>query len=249
MTGSSEKPSSAFNLSPGLGGEASPSLEKQDLHLWLCPRDRFSSSDEFKRCVLARYADVAAPDLQFVKKEHGKPALAGTAHELEFNLSHSGDWMACGVTAGVPVGVDLEFCEPRRVSMKVARRFFRKEEVAILEACSGAQRADRFYDFWTLKESAVKARGEALAPGLSAHGFELTFSCAEAREHGQITVTAPDSPNRALYGLLEPLPDYRLAICWMRPKHLAPRLRVFELSEGGEVAERVVPLRASSSPY
>ncbi len=218
------------------------------MHLWLCPRDQFSSSDEFKRWVLARYVGVAPPDLQFVLKEHGKPALAGAAHALDFNLSHSGDWLACAVTAGTPVGVDLEFCDPKRVSMKVARRFFRKEEVAVLEACSGARRADQFYDFWTLKEAAVKARGEALAPGLASHGFELTFPAGEERVSGCIAVTAPDVDDTALYGLLDPQPGYRLAICWLPEKHLLPQLGIFELCEGGTVTERVVPLRASSTP-
>jgi 4'-phosphopantetheinyl transferase len=223
-------------------------LAERDLHLWLCPRDRLSSSDEFKRCVLARYAGVAPSDLQFVLNDHGKPTLVAAAHTLDFNLSHSGDWLACAVTAGTPVGVDLEFCDPRRASMKVARRFFRKEEVAVLEACSEVQWADRFFDFWTLKESAIKARGEALAPGLASYGFELTFPAGEEGESGRIAATAPDVVNTALYGLLEPLPDYRLALCWLPERQQLPRLGIFELREGGAVTERVVPLRASSSP-
>lgn len=248
MTGSSARLSSVFDSGPGLRGEGWPPLGVQDVHLWLCSHDRFSSSDEFKRHVLARYIGVAPKDLQFVLKEHGKPALAGAAHALDFNLSHSGDWLACAVTAGTPVGVDLEYCNPDRVSMKVARRFFRREEVAVLEACSGSRQADRFYDFWTLKEAAVKARGEALAPGLASHGFELTFPTREERESGRIAATASGVADRALYGLLDPRPGYRLAICWLPEQQLLPQLGIFELGEGGTITERVVPLRASSTP-
>ena len=100
MTGSLAKPSSAFDLSPDTPSDGCPPLAERDLHLWLCPRDRLSSSDEFKRCVLARYAGVAPPDLQFVLNDHGKPTLVGAAHTLDFNLSHSGDWLTCAVTAG-----------------------------------------------------------------------------------------------------------------------------------------------------
>ena len=248
MTGSSEKVFSASDSHLGPLRKVLPTLGAQDVHLWLCCRGSVANSDEFRRQILSRYAGVAPLALEFVLREHGKPALVGAAQTLDFNLSHSGDWLACAVTAGTPVGVDLEFCDPRRVSMKVARRFFRKEEVAVLEACNRVRRADRFYDFWTLKEAAIKARGEALAPGLASYGFELTFPAGEERENGRIAVTAPDAVDSALYGLLEPLPGYRLALCWLPERQQLPRLGIFELCEGGTVTERVVPLRASSSP-
>ncbi|MBK6512421.1 MAG: 4-phosphopantetheinyl transferase family protein [Haliea sp.] len=41
----------------------------------------------------------------------------------------------------------------------LARRFFRAEEVAALASCGPGQQRDRFYDLWTLGESAVKAPG------------------------------------------------------------------------------------------
>jgi phosphopantetheine--protein transferase-like protein len=225
-----------------------PALGVQDVHLWLCSRDRFSCSDAFKRNVLARYIGVAPSDLDFEVNEHGKPSLAGESFDLDFNLSHSGDWLACAVTAGTPVGVDLELCNPDRVSLKVARRFFRGEEATVLESYSGAQQADRFYDFWTLKEAAVKARGEALAPGLVSHGFELCLPADAGGADGHITATAPDAPETTHYCLLSPLPGYRLAICWRSEMRLLPQLNVFELGEKDAVAELALPLRASSRP-
>lgn len=223
-------------------------LGVQDVHLWLCSRDRLSCSDAFKRNVLARYTGVAPSDLDFVVNEHGKPRLAGASLDLDFNLSHSGDWLACAVTAGTPVGVDLEFCDPARVSLKVARRFFRGEEATVLESCSGTQQTDRFYDFWTLKEAAVKARGEALAPGLASHGFELSLPTGAEGVVGQIIAIAPDAPETTHYCLLNPLPGYRLAICWQSELCLHSQLKVFELGEKDAIAELALPLRASSTP-
>jgi len=219
----------------------------RDVHLWLCSRDRIASSDDFKRRVLSRYAAVAPPDWQFVLNEHGKPALATATHALDFNLSHSGDWLACAVTAGSPVGVDLEYRNSRRATMKVARRFFREEEVAALLVCSGAAgQRDRFYDFWTLKEAAVKARGESLVPGLRSRGFELNFRPDLERQSARIAVTTADVADIAHYCLLDPLAGYRVAICWLSATRLPPRLQVFELREGDERIEMTVPLRAST---
>lgn len=216
-------------------------LKAQDLHLWLCSRERVTNSDAFKRTVLSRYAGMPPQDLEFEEGEHGKPELVGTS--LQFNLSHSGDWLACAVTAGTPVGVDLERCRPERASVKVARRFFRDEEAELLENSSGSSMAERFYDFWTLKEAAVKARGGALAPGLAAHGFSLDYSEAQ-QDGGRITATATDT---ARYVLLDPVVGYRVALCWMgaaRP----PRLGLFELDHGGDVAHLPATLRASNLP-
>ena len=227
-----------------MAGVPCPVLGKRDLHLWLCSRDAVHSSDEFKRAVLSRYAGIAPQALHFAEGEHGKPQLLGVARPLQFNLSHSGDWLACAVTGGAPVGVDLELCNPDRVSMRVVRRFFREEEFDALESCDGRLLADRFYDFWTLKEAAVKARGEALAPGLSAHGFCLEYTQAEARIAGPGTVTPAVATDSAYYLLLDPMVDYRVALCWMDA--LSPRLSLYELRDRGGIVQLKVPLRACS---
>jgi len=216
------------------------------VHLWLCCRDQIASSDDFKRRVLSRYAAVAPCDWQFVLNEHGKPALAEATHALDFNLSHSGEWLACAVTAGSPVGVDLEYRHSKRATMRVARRFFRGEEVAALQVCRGARQRDRFYDVWTLKEAAVKARGETLVPGLRSRGFELNFLSGLERETARIALTTAEVVDIAHYFLLDPLAGYRVAICWLSATRMPPRLRVFELREGDERIELTVPLRAST---
>ena len=216
----------------------------QDLHLWLCSRERVDGSDTFKRGVLARYAGTAPEALQFSEGEHGKPRLVNAGRPLEFNLSHSGDWLVCAVTAGTTVGVDLERCRPERASMKVARRFFREQEAALLEKSSDASMVEHFYDFWTLKEAAIKARGEALAPGLSAYGFTLEYPDGDG-ESGRITATATDA---ARYVLLDPLAGYRVALCWLGAADQAPRLGLFEWREGGEAAPVTTALRASNLP-
>lgn len=245
MTGSSARPSSAFDQVEGV---ASPVLAEPDLHLWVCSRDTVNNSDEFKRTILSRYTGISPESLRFAEGEHGKPALVGTPRDVQFNLSHSGDWLACAVTVGTPVGVDLEFCNPKRVSMKVARRFFREEEFASLEGFDGLPLTERFYDLWTLKEAAVKARGEALAPGLSAHGFGLDYGDGEPRARGRINVMPAGSADSAHYILLDPLADYRIAVCWLGTPHQPPRLGLYQLQDGGVVLRMKTSLRATSLP-
>jgi phosphopantetheinyl transferase len=221
-------------------------LDEQAVHVWLCLRNRIASSDEFKRQVLSRYAEVRPADWQFGLGEQGKPHLVDTSLALDFNLSHSGDWLACAVTAGAPVGVDIEECKPGRNVMTLARRFFREEEVAALESCNDAGQGDRFYDFWTLKESAVKARGGVLVSGLDSRGFALVFNSDPVSGHGGIALTTPDGAGTAQYCLLDPLPGYRLAICWLPDTPLQPKLQAFELCDSGVSRALNLPLRAST---
>lgn len=216
------------------------------IHLWLCRHDQIPDSDNFKRRVLSGYTGVAPGDWQFARNEQGKPAIAGTTHALDFNLSHSGDWLACAVTAGTAVGVDIESIGRGRDVMRLARRFFRPEEVAALQDCRGARRRDRFYDFWTLKEAAVKARGETLVSGLESRGFALTIHPRRQLKTGCITLTTPEVAATAQYYLLDPLPGYRLAICWMPATPVPPRLRLFELRDGATFIPRNLTLRAGT---
>ena len=51
---------------------------------------------------------------------------------------------------------------------EIARRFFAPEEAAAVEA-----RPERFFDYWTLKESYIKARGGGMSIGLSKIAFRL----------------------------------------------------------------------------
>jgi phosphopantetheinyl transferase len=246
----------AFSVSKGRAFSVSKALTPlgdQELHLWLCCSHAIASSDQFKREVLSHYAPVAPADWSFELGEKGKPRLENAPCPLDFNLSHSGDWLACAVTAGTAVGVDLECCAPRRDVMKLARRFFRAAEIAALQACPLEQQLELFYDYWTLKEARVKCRGAALGQELEATGFQLGGATAQADESGlmRIAQDPPDNDPGAHYCLLQPLPGYRLATCWLVPQHVSiPSLHMYQLHghEGGNSAPLAERLLAVSAP-
>lgn len=199
---------------------------------------------------MSRYAPVAPADWHFSRGEHGKPALLDSPRPLDFNLSHSGDWLACVVTAGTAVGLDIEYCDPDRNVLKLARRFFQAPEIAVLQACSKVEKTARFYDYWTLKEAGIKASGAALGLELPFSGFKLDFPAGAAggvTGLGEIREDPDDLATQAYYCLLDPVVGYRLAICWLPPAAVLPRLRMFELRGADQPAkERSQPLRAAS---
>jgi phosphopantetheinyl transferase len=238
-----------FNVSEHhpLSTEAGPPrLDAWDIHVWCSARHRVASSDAFKRHVLSHYAEVAPEDWQFGIGEQGKPYLVDAPRALDFNVSHSGEWLVCAVTAGTAVGVDIEEAVSTRDVMTLARRFFRAEEVAALARCDAPDQCDQFYDLWTLKESAVKARGEQLLFGLDSRGFALARQSGPVHSGTGIALTTAGDPAAAQYMLLDLLPGYRLAICWLPDTPLQPQLRVFDGSDSGRVRALHRPLRACS---
>lgn len=120
----------------------------------------------------------------------GKPSLS---HEqflktgIEFNLSHSGDWLLIALaqdddtaaTAKRPqprlgLGVDIERSRASTNIYPILNHYFSPLETEALLALPGeiAQR-QRFFDLWALKESYIKATGLGLAQSLKSFAFEL----------------------------------------------------------------------------
>ncbi|MGH9173991.1 MAG: 4'-phosphopantetheinyl transferase family protein, partial [Vicinamibacterales bacterium] len=126
---------------------------------------RFVIGRALARTMLSRYAEVAPRDWPLVIDAHGRPELAARpagAPDLRFNLTHTPGLVACAVTIGREVGVDVEHVG-RRITYDVAERFFSAREVTDLRALPNTEQDTVFFDYWTLKEAYIKARGLGLA--------------------------------------------------------------------------------------
>lgn len=204
------------------------------------------------RGVLSNYTDTAPARLTISRGTQGKPALAWPSLALDFNVSGSGDWLAMAVSDGAAVGIDIEYCDPGRDVMTLARRFFRAAEVAELQACAAEQRSDRFYDYWTLKEARIKAAGGSLGLELETTGFDLEYpqTLSAGSSPGSIVPLAPEATTVAWYGLLQPFANYRLALCCFAPRDFSDSIRLCEFPGDGFSADRTPALRAvSRSPH
>ena len=94
-------------------------------------RDRraFLMTRALVRTTLSRYAPVAPADWRFITNAHGRPEIldrpAGVP-DLRFNISHTDGLIACAVTIGREVGVDVEHIG-RHLTHDVAGRHLRAE--------------------------------------------------------------------------------------------------------------------------
>lgn len=180
-------------------------------------RREFLVTRALVRTELSRHATVAPRDWVFRSNEQGRPEIASEGPEktLRFNLSNTRGLVACVVADGIEVGVDVEDTSLRRETVGIANRFFSATEVSDLKALPEALQRDRFFDYWTLKESYIKARGLGLAIPLD--GFSFRFDPLRLELEARVG-------NDALawqFWLQSPQPEHRLAVA-ARPPSARP---------------------------
>jgi 4'-phosphopantetheinyl transferase len=138
--------------------------------------DRYVLTRAALRVLLSRWISAVAPqEWRFTRAAHGRPELAGPVQRrsLSFNVAHTDDQIIVALSAAGRVGVDVEAQHRCLDALALARRYFRHEEIAALQALPASQQPRRFLELWTLKEACVKATGEGLARGLRRVGFLL----------------------------------------------------------------------------
>ncbi|KAE9605351.1 putative holo-[acyl-carrier-protein] synthase [Lupinus albus] len=149
------------------------------------------------RTTLARYqtnCQIDPKSLKFTKNDHGKPEVDWQYADdrslppLHFNISHTSSLIACGVTVGSAIGIDVEEKQRRLKNdiLAFARRYFSPHEIEMLTTIADPElRRQEFIKLWTLKEAYVKAIGK----GFSASPFK-TFT-VRLRDHMKECIHLP----------------------------------------------------------
>jgi len=101
--------------------------------------------------------------------ENGKPYLKNYPN-IHFSLSHSGDMAICAISDN-PVGVDIQVCTDFKD--EICRRYFKKCEADyVFGAKIPAEKKERFFRIWTLKEAYSKMTGKGLG-SFRDFGFDI----------------------------------------------------------------------------
>ncbi len=173
-------------------------------------RDRiiYTAAHWLLRGALTEAGGLPAEAWRFVAEPFGKPRIdpALGRDGLGFNLSHTKGLVACAVTRGAEIGIDVELIEARRSGLDVADHFFSAAEVELLRATPPARQLRTFFRLWTLKETLIKTTGEGLQRALRSFSFTLD----------PVTVAfAPDDPDEAArwrFWELEPTAHHAMAL-------------------------------------
>lgn len=200
--------------------------ERHDRFIYEHLRHEYLVTRALCRCVLSQYADVAPHEWQFVRNEYGRPEIARPRGlpPIRFNLSNTRGLVACIVTLRLDAGVDVENMTRNGETIGIADRFFSPSEVCELRVLDRSEQRRRFFEYWTLKESYIKACGKGLAVPLDQFSFRL------GRRSGvsiSFTDEIADRPDDWQFGLFRPSERHMMAWGIRRPgqQDLAVELR------------------------
>jgi 4'-phosphopantetheinyl transferase len=131
-------------------------------------RCQYVSSHGKLRTILASYTDTPPEQLCFAVEEFGKPYLVvdGKAHSVTFNLSHSDNKMLLAVSYQCEIGVDIEVWNSKIDRHLIANNCFAKTERLFWQSLPNYNKDAVFYQFWTRKESFIKAVGAGISLGV-----------------------------------------------------------------------------------
>jgi len=207
--------------------------QKADRFYFARDRHRYLITRALVRTVLSRYASVEPQDWRFVEGAYGRPQIVNAdpaAQRMSFNISHTRSLVVLAVTCERALGVDTEDVATRDAELEIASHYFSADEVTQLRATPPELQQTRFFEYWTLKESYIKARGMGLSLPLAQFGFDLS------QPRGVSIGFHPpliDDPARWIFGLWCARRDHYVAICAERAGRDAPQLSF----------TKIVPLR------
>jgi 4'-phosphopantetheinyl transferase len=211
-------------------------------------RHRYLVTRALTRSVLSRYAPVTPENWRFRKLEHGRPQIINPeAIGLTFNITHTTGLIVLAVMSGGELGIDAENIVERTAPLDVAPRYFSSNETSALRALPPEAQNERFFHYWTLKESYIKARSQGLSLPLDRFSFQWPDAQSIAIEFDPRLADAPENWD---FQLLRPTHEHLLAVCSSRQKSAPPPQLYFRqitpLAEDRTLT--IAPLRASCPP-
>jgi 4'-phosphopantetheinyl transferase len=176
------------------------------------------------RTTLSRYADVPAQTWQFETNAYGRPHISQpqASRNLRFNLSNTTGLVACAVSMDCEIGIDVENITRTVDTDAVAPSVFAPAELADFREATLEDRRDRFFSYWTLKESYIKARRMGLSLPLDAFWFELGGKSPLLR----VTDRCPDIPDRWRFYQHAPTDEHVAAVAVAAPQGVEPSVHL-----------------------
>ena len=87
---------------------------------------------------------------EYLEDYYHKPYIKN--HDIEFNLSHSKEMVACAISDKT-VGIDIEYVD-KDIDLNIAKHYFYDKEYE--DIIQSDNKADEFFKYWVLKESFMK---------------------------------------------------------------------------------------------
>ncbi len=212
-------------------------------------RDRFLIGRGMLHNVLAQYMGTTPGSVRLSAIPGEKPRIVGVnSANIDFNLSHCGDTIACAITRDAQLGIDVISPNRNAAADRIARTFFPEQEQRSVARQIG-QNSGHARRLLALKESIAKAIGGSIWDTLSSVDLDLDpfgnvrwASTPPKQFHeGQWSLAVGDLSDKTVFGFARYCKANGL-----QPQTIKLSSSVFVL---GEIAQRVAPVRFFSSVF
>jgi len=153
------------------------SSERQRANRFVSKSDKthFYQRRAFRRfcAAIALGSHQPLSQLGFEEAEKGSPFLSA-ATEFSFGFSSCRTGFLGAWSSTHAIGVDIEASAKRVEAKALARQYFSASEANVVEKSGDLVRQRTFFQFWCLKEAALKSIGEGLPFGLDTFEFVLS---------------------------------------------------------------------------
>lgn len=106
---------------------------------------------------LALHLGISAAEVPLIEQANNAPYLHLLGTEtLGFSISHSREWIACGIRTDAKIGLDIEVIDRQRDVLALAAHSFDAQQNAALHALSTAEQSEYFYRCWVAQEAHLK---------------------------------------------------------------------------------------------
>ncbi len=149
-------------------------------------RKRYIIGRAVLKQLIAKYTKRDVHSINFGYNSSKKPFLVPNNHNLQFNLSHSGELIAIAFRFDdMKIGVDVEMIDPSYDYDLILRDYFTENEKELISQFG----YPAFFKIWTRKEALFKAQGIGLTDEMrwttvlrkkgmnSLKAFNQTFYC------------------------------------------------------------------------
>ncbi|MEM8973606.1 MAG: hypothetical protein AAGD43_16225 [Pseudomonadota bacterium] len=135
--------------------------------------ERGSDASRWARIILrfglARFGDQSLVCCPITRSTRGRPELVGSDRPV-FSISHSADHIAVAIADAGPLGIDIEFHRPIKMSPARQEGILRQVSnhgLAMPTDDKSAAAGNNFLSVWTKLESIAKARGDGIGAVLT----------------------------------------------------------------------------------
>lgn len=138
-------------------------IEKRNHFAFNSLKNLFEQSHILLRLILSKYIGCDPQKIDYIYNDYGKPFLKYNPTNIQFNMSHSNEFITFGIRKDVAIGVDIEQIKHIHFSEEMFDSVLTCREKKILKKKTDIEKNLLFLKAWTCKEAFVKAVGHGLS--------------------------------------------------------------------------------------